>query len=136
MELKQIIFQKENTNNEHVTYEKALKPKLVFANDELRNLFENIRGELFAQIDKLLKEYLDDEELCNNEDDFFPQPKYMTGEWYLGSIYMEKDYLSVWTRFVGTDTGKIDDYLELEVCFYYDEKKDEWLFDGINSAAL
>ena len=60
----------------------------------------------------------------------------MTGEWYLGTIYMNEDYLSVGTRFVGTDTGKKDDYLELEVCFYYDEEKGNWLFDGINSAAL
>ena len=60
----------------------------------------------------------------------------MTGEWYLGTIYMNEDYLSIETRFVGTDTGKRDDYLELEVCFYYDEEKGNWLFDGINSAAL
>ena len=136
MKLKQIVLQKENVNNEYVTYEKALKPKLVFVNDELKNLFDDISEDLFLQIDKLLEEYLDDEELCNDDDGFFPQPKYMTGEWYLGTIYMNEDYLSVGTRFVGTDTGKKDDYLELEVCFYYDEEKGNWLFDGINSAAL
>ena len=38
MKLKQIVFQKENVNNEYVTYEKALKPELVFVNDELKNI--------------------------------------------------------------------------------------------------
>ena len=80
MKLKQIVFQKENVNNEYVTYEKALKPELVFVNDELKNLFDDISEDLFLQIDKLLEEYLDDEELCNDDDGFFPQPKYMTGE--------------------------------------------------------
>ncbi len=136
MNLNQIVFQKENINNEHVTYEKALKPKLVFANDELKNLFWDISEELFLQIDKLLEAYVDDEELCNDDDDFFPQSKYMTGEWYLGSICMDEKYLSIETRFIGTDTGKKDDYLGLEVCFYYDGEKGEWLFDSTNSAAL
>lgn len=136
MQLKQIVFKKENINNEYVTYENALKPKLVFSNDKLRDLFDNISEELFLQIDKLLEEYLDNEEFCNNDDDFFPQPKCMTGEWYLGKIYMDEDYLSVETCFIGTDTGKKDDYLGLEVCFYYDKEKGRWLFDGINSVAL
>ena len=33
-------------------------------NDELKNLFDDISEDLFLQIDKLLEEYLDDEELC------------------------------------------------------------------------
>ena len=136
MKLKQLVFQKENINIEYVTYEKALKPKLNFANDELKDLFENISEKLFLEIEKLLEEYLSDEELCNDEEDFFPQLKYMTGEWYLGAIHMNENYLSIITHFVGTDTGKKDDYLELEVCYYYDEEKEDWLFDGINSAAL
>lgn len=136
MKLQQIVFHKENVNNEYVSYEKALKPKLDFENDELRNLFEGIREELFLQINKLLEEYLADEELCNDDDGFFPQPKYMTGEWYLGGICMEQDWLSVETRFIGIDTGEKDDYLGLEVCFYYDEDREEWLIDGINSEAL
>ena len=56
MKLKQIVFQKENVNNEYVTYEKALKPKLVFVNDELKNLFDDFSEDLFLQIDKLLEE--------------------------------------------------------------------------------
>ena len=50
MKLKQIVFEKENINNEYVTYEKALKPKLNFANDELKDLFENISEKLFWEI--------------------------------------------------------------------------------------
>lgn len=136
MKLQQIVFHKENINNEYVSYEKALKPKLDFENGELKNLFEDIREELFLQINTLLEEYLDDEELCNDDDGFFPQPRYMTGEWYVGRICMDEDYLSVETCFIGTDTGKKDDYLGLEVCFYYDGEKEDWLFDGINSEAL
>lgn len=136
MQIKQIIFQNENINNEYVFYEKAIKPKMDFESDELKNVFEDIREELFLQINELLEEYLDDEELCNDDEGFFPQPRYMTGEWYLARIYMEPDYLSIETHFIGTDTGKKDDYLGLEVSFYYDEDKKEWLFDGINSEAL
>ncbi|MBP1566504.1 MAG: hypothetical protein J6A58_12210 [Oscillospiraceae bacterium] len=136
MQLKQIVFKKENINNEYVTYENALKPKIVFSNNKLRDLFDNISEELFLKIDKLLEEYLNNEELCNNDDGFFPQPKYMTGEWYLSKIYMDEDYLSVETCFIGTDTGKKDDYLGLEVCFYFDKEKGIWLFDSINSVAL
>lgn len=136
MQLKQIVFTKENINNEYVTYENALKPKIVFSNNKLRDLFDNISEELFLKIDKLLEEYLNNEELCNNDDGFFPQPKYMTGEWYLSKIYMDEDYLSVETCFIGTDTGKKDDYLGLEVCFYFDKEKGIWLFDSMNSVAL
>ena len=136
MQLKQIVFKKENINNEYVTYENALKPKIVFSNNKLRDLFDNISEELFLKIDKLLEEYLNNEELCNNDDGFFPLPKYMTGEWYLSKIYMDEDYLSVETCFIGTDTGKKDDYLGLEVCFYFDKEKGIWLFDSINSVAL
>lgn len=136
MQLKQIVFKKENINNEYVTYENALKPKIVFSNNKLRDLFDNISEELFLKIDKLLEEYLNNEELCNNDDGFFPQPKYMTGEWYLSKIYMDEDYLSVETCFIGTDTGKKDDYLGLEVCFYFDKEKGIWLFDSMNSVAL
>ncbi len=136
MQLKQIVFKKENINNEYVTYENALKPKIVFSNNKLRDLFDNISEELFLKIDKLLEEYLNNEELCNNDDGFFPQPKYMTGEWYLSKIYMDEDYLSFETCFIGTDTGKKDDYLGLEVCFYFDKEKGIWLFDSINSVAL
>lgn len=42
MQLKQIVFKKENINNEYVTYENALKPKIVFSNNKLRDLFDNI----------------------------------------------------------------------------------------------
>ena len=61
----------------------------------------------------------------------------LTGEWYLREIdFANKDWLSILTAFVGIDLGYKDDYLGLEVVFYYDENSEKFVIDGVNSESL
>ena len=56
-------------------------------------------------------------------------------EKYYSTVYCsKKNQLSA--RFLATDTGKKTDYLRLEVCFFYDEEYDQFLFEQINSESL
>ena len=76
------------------------------------------------------------ENLCNNDEGMFPQPKCMTGEWYIGMVCFEDYFLGIEARFVGIDTGKKDDYLSLEIAFDYNKQEDSFIFEGINSASI
>lgn len=83
-----------------------------------------------------LENYINDDDLCNDDERMFPKPSTLTGEWYLKEVSSEDDILFIQTAQLGTDTGKKDDYLGLEVTFTYDSDEDAFDFDGINSEAL
>lgn len=141
LKLKQIFLPNANTNNVHVTYEDKLQPCMVFEDLALKSLFEKHNDEIFKSIVRELTDYVNDENVCNDNIDMFPRPCEMTGEWYIGEICFEEfDYLSVMTRFLGlypnSKRAPIDDYLGLEVLFFYDEDQDKFIFDGINSSCI
>ena len=136
MNLTQIIFNKENIHNIYIDYESALMPRINFENDELQKIYNENQDKILQRVEEFITEYINDEELCCDDDEFFPKPKHLTGEWYVASINMTKQYLSICTHLLGNDTGKTDDYLGLEVSFFLNTEKNIWEFSGIDSEAL
>lgn len=137
LKIKHIYLDKPNINNEYVTYENQLQPRCVFENDKLKNLFKTHESHIVKTVEKEVLEYLNDEDYCNDDEDMFPKRKYLTGEWYLREINFEDiDYLSIQMAFLGTDLGYKDDYLGIEVIFYYDENLKQFIFDGLNTECI
>ena len=136
MEIKRIYLPKSNQNNEYVTYENQLQPRRTFNDSSLEKVFYAHEDELMKIVEKSITEYVNCEDLCNNDEGMFPKPEFMTGEWYVREVYFEDDYLSIDVAFLGTDLGYKDDYLGLEVVFDYDEKSGQFQVDGVNSESL
>lgn len=137
IELKRIYFNNTNTDNDYVNYENQLQPRRVFENSELEKLFKEHESELMNIAEMEMNGYLNDDDICNDEECSFPQKKYITGEWYVSEIcFEEEDYLSIETAFIGTDTGEKADYFSIEVMFSFDEESCEFEFDGLNVEAL
>ncbi|AKA67800.1 hypothetical protein [Clostridium scatologenes] len=141
LELKQIFLTNSNTNNDHVTYENKLKPRMSFGDSSLKELFEKHNEEILKNVAHKITNYVNDENLCNDDIDMFPRSCEMTGEWYIGDVNFEDfDYLSIMTRFLGFQPNSkrmpIDDYLGLEVHFSYDEAQDKFILDGIDSSCI
>ncbi|MBR1556035.1 MAG: hypothetical protein IJ644_11685 [Oscillospiraceae bacterium] len=139
-ELKQIFSTLPNPENQYVTYQDFRNPRRNFHHPDAEQLFETHQEEIMQIVRKELSDYLNDEDLCNDEEDMFPRRCFLTGEWYvseLSSFDNEPDvFFSVQTAFLGTDLGCPDDYLGLEVLLYYDENTGRFESDGINSEAL
>lgn len=134
---KRIFLNKENPDNEYPSYKNQFQSKTDFADDELEELFRANEEKIMKMVEKEITEYLDCDDLCNDDEDMFPKRSVLTGEWYLSDINFEElDYLTVFVVFLGNDLGYPDDYLGLECIFYYDEKSKEFVFDGINSEAV
>ena len=139
-ELKQIFSTLPNPENQYVTYQNFLSPRRNFHAVHAEQLFEAHQEEIMQIVRKELFDYLNDEALCNDEEDMFPRRSFLTGEWYvceLSSFDNEPGiFFAVQTAFLGTDLGFPDDYLGLEVLLYYDETAGSFLPDSINSEAL
>ncbi|MDE5862520.1 MAG: hypothetical protein K2K16_01455 [Ruminococcus sp.] len=135
--LKQLFFDVPNENNDYVSYQNKLKPRCIFSNEELKNLFYEHYKLIMKIVENEITTYINNENLCNDDEDMFPRKNFLTGEWYISEIdFDDTDYLSINTAFIGTDLGYKDDYLGLEVHLYYDEETAEFIFDGIDSSAL
>lgn len=138
--LKQIFFDVPNKNNDYVSYQNKFETRRTFNSIELEKLFNKHFDVIMDIVENEITEYINDENLCNDEDDMFPRKSFLTGEWYVSEINFidceDMDYLSVLTAFIGTDLGYKDDYLGLDVHLYYDEEKAEFIFDGIDSSAI
>lgn len=137
LELKKIFLPNPNINNEYVYYENQLQPRVIFGTDELEVLYKHHEKEIMAVAEKELREYVNCDDLCNDDEDMFPRRCELTGEWYICEIdFEETDFLSIRTAFLSTNDGRKEDYLGLEVCFFYDEESDKFEFDGINSECI
>lgn len=136
-EIKRIFLTKPNPNNERSYYENQLQTRVVFGNPELEMLFKAQEDNIMKIVEKEIKDYVNCDDLCNDEEDMFPRRYFLTGEWYLREInFQDVDFLSIQTAFLGTDLGYKDDYLGLEVCFSYEEDSGIFRLDGVNSEAL
>ncbi|MBR0483432.1 MAG: hypothetical protein IJJ69_01465 [Oscillospiraceae bacterium] len=139
-ELKQIFSTLPNPENQYVTYQNFLHPRREFHTPDAEKLFESRQKEIMQMVRTALSDYLNDENLCNDEENMFPRKSFLTGEWYvheLASFDNEPEFIfSVRTAFLGTDLGYPDDYLGLEVNLYYDRETGKFELDGINSEAL
>lgn len=137
MKLNQLFFCVSNENNNYSSYKNQLKPRRIFNSAELKKLFDKHYNSIMAIVETVITDYINCEDLCNDDEDMFPQKSFLTGEWYISEInFIDMDYLSVQTAFIGTDLGHKDDYLGLEVHLYYDKEKAEFIFSGIDSSAL
>ena len=146
LELKQIFMPNPNLNNDHTNYENKLQPRMSFANPSLKVLFEKHENKIMDVVIKEITEYLEDENLCNDDIDMFPRKCEMTGEWYVGDIWLYEENGKIWgsisTRFLGYYPATsvripIDDYLELEVWIKYNSEHERFVFDGgLNSSSI
>ena len=125
MNLKMIRLSKPNPDNLFSNYENQLEPQYFFTSSVSKTLFEDE-----------IRDYINNDDLCNDEEGMFPKRSVLTGEWYIRSVSFEDDILSIETALLGTDLGYPDDYLGLELIFIYDDESKEFAFDGINSSAL
>ena len=136
MQLKLIHLSKPNPDNRYSNYENQLEPQFFFPDSESRALFENNKVSLLQISEDEILDYINNDDLCNDDEEMFPKRSVLTGEWYIRSVSFEDDILSVETALFGTDLGYPDDYLGLELIFIYDDELKEFAFDGINSSAL
>ena len=136
MQLKLIHLSKTNPDNRYSNYENQLEPQYFFPDSESRALFENKKVALLQISEDEILDYINNDDLCNDDEEMFPKRSVLTGEWYIRSVSFEDDILSIETALLGTDLGYPDDYLGLELIFIYDDELKEFAFDGINSSAL
>jgi len=136
MNLTRIYLKNENINNEYVSFDNQLDTKYDFDDENKKLIFNQHQAQLMQEMEERMQEYLSDPDLCNDDNDMFPRACNMTGEWYLRSVNFEDDCIFMCAGFIGTDTGKKDDYLGMEVIFCYDEENECFDFDGINTEAL
>ena len=136
MNLKMIRLSKPNPDNLFSNYANQLEPQYFFDDADSRSLFENNKDYLLQTAEDEITNYINDDDLCNDEEGMVPKRSWLTGEWYIRSVSFEDDILSIETALLGTDLGYKDDYLGLEVIFTYDHETNEFAFDGINSSAL
>ncbi len=137
IKLKQLFFDVLNENNDYVSYENQLKTRYIFNSTELKNLFYQHYDFIMAIVEAVITEYINCENLCNDDEDMFPRKCFLTGEWYVSETdFEDTDYLAVQTAFIGTDLGYKDDYFGLEVRLHYDKETAEFIFDETNSYAL
>lgn len=137
MEIKRIYLSQTNKDNLFPNFENQLTTRYIFDEPEFKTAFEAHEKEILDISVIKMKEFLNAPVRCNNSEGMFPQPKYLTGEWYLSEVFLsDKKTLSISARFLGTDTGTKTDYLRLEVCFFYDEELDQFIFEQVNSESL
>ncbi|MCM1505840.1 MAG: hypothetical protein NC177_01715 [Ruminococcus flavefaciens] len=124
MNLKKLIFDTPNKNNDYVTYENHLKTRCIFSSTGLKNLFYENYDYIMLTVENAITEYINCEDLCNDDEDMFPRKSFLTGEWYISEICFEDledmEWLSVQTAFTADYLGITDDYLGLDVHFVYD----------------
>lgn len=146
LNLKQLIMPNPNPENEYTNYEKQLLPRVDVDNSELNVLFEKHEDRIMAIVRKEIADYLADESLCNDEDGMFPRRSELTGEWYVGDIFLTEEEGRIWgsvlTRFLGFNKAPcarmpVDDYLGLEVWIKYDRERQEFVFDdSVDSSSI
>ena len=137
MELTRIYLPKPNPENEYVSYENQLQPRMKFENAELEKLFYIHEAEIMALVEREITDYVNCDDLCNDDENMFPKRCRLTGEWYLAGVsFSDEDYLSVQTAFLEIWNGEKTDYLGLEVILFYDDDAQEFFADGVNSASI
>ncbi len=137
MELTRIYLPKPNPENAYVFYENQLQPRMDFENAELEKLFYAHEAEIMAIVEREITDYVNCDELCNDDENMFPKRYRLTGEWYLAGVsFSDEDYLSVQTAFLEIWNGEKMDYLGLEVVLFYDDDTQEFFVDGVNSASI
>ena len=149
--LKQIFMPHENTENVNVTYENQLKPRIKYniastntTKKSLWQFYKNYETEIMDIVVKNIHLYLQSQNNCNDNDNLFPQIKKLTGQWYVGSIYLavekEKTSISIMTRFteklIVNSREIVTDYLGLEINIEYCNDKNKFVFENLNISSI
>jgi hypothetical protein len=154
--LNRLIFTKENLDNDYICWDiggkKPTRPKVKFANSKGSDLsgadyrrIIQIKTQLDDMVYKAVLDYVNDEDLCNCDEGFFPRRDRLTGNYYVSyeCYYFENDGIrvSVSTHFTEMFCGGAvtipteEDYLGLEVSFFVDDNGNIEI-DEINSSSI
>ncbi len=138
LEIKRINLPKENVENSYCTYQNQLQPRKRFADSELEALYNANEADILKIVENGICDYVNDDNLCNDDKGFFPRRCELTGEWYVNGIYFEeRECLIIGTAFLGVYGDGKDDYLGLDVFMHYDDELNKFVFDGdINSSVI
>lgn len=141
MILNQIFMPNDNINNEYVNYNNKLKPRKIFESDSLKIFFEKYKSTIMDIFYKEINLYLNDDLLCNNEENMFPKKSILDGKYYISSFSISKYskkyiYISIEANFLGDFNNKLDDYLGLEVVILFNKEKTNFILDGVNSFVI
>ena len=137
MEIARIFMPIANAGNLYPNYDNQLSTRYVFVEDNYKDAYLAHENGILDTVVTKITEFVNDPDRCNNSEGMFPQPKFLTGEWYLSEVLIdEESTLTISCRFLGTDTGVKTDYLKLEVSFFFDEEFNQFLFEEVNSEAL
>jgi hypothetical protein len=150
--LNQLTFDTENPDNAHVYWgdgKLPLRPQFNYTGvtESDYRLIIQAKSRIDEMVHNAVFEYVNEEDLCNCEEDMFPRADHMTGNYYIGSEYYSTQadddsiYCSVDTRFTGlfdlpnSTEPKEQDYLGLEVLFSI-YKCGKVKFQGVNSSCI
>lgn len=136
MRLKMIRLSKPNPENLFSNYENQLETQYSFSTSDARALFERSKDALLQIVEDEIRNYIEDDDLCSDEEGMFPKRSVLTGEWYLRAVAFEDGVLRMETALLGTDLGYKDDYFGLDLFFRLDDEQNGFVFDWINSSAL
>lgn len=143
LKFKEIVMPYPNPENTYTDYDRKLQPKMVFESEDLIKFYLTHRKELIEKTIKKCEEYLNADDWM--EEETFPRIKDLTGDWYLASVTVRKQYkkivIQLYLHFLGyypegCARKEIDDYLGMEAWFDYDPVQKKFSFDGFNTDAI
>ncbi len=143
LQFRQLFMPNPNPDNLYPNYQNKLQPRMDFNPVALEQLYIKHKDSLMETVIIECARYLDDEAWM--EEGTFPRVQELTGDWYLGSVYMserkDKIRLSLDARFLGhypkgCAKKEIDDYLDMEAWFDYDPAQDAFIFDCFDTDAI
>lgn len=138
MELTRIDLPNVNEKNQYCTWLNQLQPRKSFGDSEMEELFNANEADIMAMVEEAVSEYINDDDLCNDDEGFFPRRCELTGEWYVREIYFKDgEELSVMTALLGSWPQGKGDYLGLDVFLRYDEESGKFIFEGdVNQSVI
>lgn len=132
-----IYLDRLNPKNKYPTYQNRLAPKRDFDSDNLKELFDKRGVEILNIAYQEALKYINDDQLCNDDENMFPRKSRLTGEYYLRSVsFSDYGFCSVVLNFLEKRDSTKDDYLGLEIVFWYDKAQDKFFVREVNSESI
>lgn len=137
MQLQQIIFTNPNPENDFPSYSNQVMPRMLFDSVKAQKVFEENKDSILQIVESEITDYINNDELCNDFDNMFPQRSRLTGKWYIKSVYFENEILSISSALLGLSWNlKPDDYLGLEIHFKYEQSDNQFIVYGVDSSCI
>lgn len=132
-----ILLDRLNPKNKYPTYQNKLAPRMEFGTAKLKALYERHGAEVLHTAYEESFRYLNDDQLCNDEENMFPRKSRLTGEYYVAGVtFADNDYCAVKLNFLGKQGEVKDDYLGLEIIYSYDQERDLFRAREVNSECI